>query len=403
MTRLATLTYALALISCEIPECAQPAYHRAECRVAAENELAHLVTANGVEVRFQDPATEDTDAWVATGVVHEGAGGAVQARVAGVGDFRISLHGPSSGTLPLRLELDNVDPRIPAFDDQVEAFGLSRVLALDVGRLKVLEGRLPESLCETGFTLTAVGDIQTNPIQGRRTIAALHDELDRADGDDRPLLGMLFLGDVTEASQVEELTTALDIFRSAPVPVAVVPGNHDVYDTDDAAFNRVFGPGTMAFEVCDAHVTLLDTGSGDLAPSVEGRLPELLGDGSQELLIAGMHHPPYAGWTGGGWTAEDQSQHLLALLAARDADLVLAGHVHERIEFEDAPVPEVVVGTAGANQANTDPDYGYLRIEFDPETGLSWCFVEVPAPGSDGIRDGSKQPFSCQAPFDGGG
>jgi 3',5'-cyclic AMP phosphodiesterase CpdA len=267
-----------------------------------------------------------------------------------------------------------------------------------VGRLKVIEGRLPQDLCETGFTLAAVGDIQTNPIQGRRTIAALHDELDRADEDGRPLLGMLFLGDLTESSLDAELQTALDIFRSSPVPVAVVPGNHDIYNTLDAAFNRVFGPGTMAFDICNAHITLLDTASGGLAKSIEGRLPELLGDGTQELLIAGMHHPPYAGWTGGGWTAEDQSQHLLGLLTQRQADVVLAGHVHERIEFADAPVPSVVVGTAGANQANTDPDYGYLRLEYDPDEGLSWCFVEVPAPGSDGLRSASIQPFSCQAP-----
>ncbi len=398
MNRLISLSYALLLVSCEIPECAQPAYDRAECRVAAENELAHLITASGVEVRFQDPSTTATDSWVAGGVIDATEGGAVRARVGTLGDFRLSIHGPSSGTTAVRLELDNVDPRIPAFDEEVEAYGLSRVLEFDVGRLKVIEGRLPSDLCQTGFTLTAVGDIQTNPIQARRIIAALHDEQDRSEGEGRPLLGMLFLGDVTEASLDSELQTALDIFRSSPVPVSVVPGNHDVYNTYDAGFNRVFGPGTMAFGLCDAHVTLLDTASGDLAPSVEGRLPQLLGDGSRELLIAGMHHPPYAGWTGGGWMAEDQSQHLLALLAARQADVVLAGHVHERIEFTDAPVPAIVVGTAGANQATTDPDYGYLRLEYDPDQGLSWCFVEVPAPGSDGVRDASLQPFSCQAP-----
>lgn len=395
MTRTATVAYALLSISCEIPECAQPAYDRAECRVAAENELAHLVLSSGVEVRFQDPSTTDTESWTATGLVDEVDQGTVRARVAGLGDFRLSLHGPSSGTTPVRLQLDNVDPRIPALDDQVDAWGLSRVLELDVGRLKVLEGRLPTDLCDTGFTLAAVGDIQTNLVQARRTIAALHDEHERAAREGQPLLGMLFLGDVSESSQVEELQDALDAFRSSPVPVAVVPGNHDIYNTHDAAFNRIFGPGTMSFDICDAHITLLDTGSGDLAASVEGRLPELLGDGSKELLIAGMHHPPYAGWTSGGWTAEDQAQHLLALLAARQADLVIAGHVHERIEFDDAPVPEVVVGTAGANQANIDPDYGYLRLEYAPGDGLSWCFVEVPAPGSTGERNASLRPFSC--------
>ena len=393
MNRLLIGVYALLVVSCEVPECAQPDYERAECRVAAENELARLVTSGGVDVRFQDPLSDETESWVATGLLEEGEGGVVRARVGIVGDFRLTLEGPTMGSVPLRLELDNVDPRIPALDGEVEAIGLTRVLELEVSDTMVLEGRLPAELCGGPFTLAAVGDIQTNPVQFRRIVADLHEELERVERDGAPLLGLLFLGDVSEASNVEELVYVRDIFRSAPVPSAVAPGNHDIYNSADAAFNRIFGPGTMAFSVCGARVVLLDTGSGDIAPSVEGRLPELLGDGSDDFLIAGMHHPPYPGWTSGGWTTEDQASHLLSLLAARDADLVVAGHVHERLEFARAPVHEVIVGTGGANQANTDPDYGYLRMTFDED--LSWCFVEVPAPGSTGERSASKQPFSC--------
>jgi predicted phosphodiesterase len=394
MNRLACLA-AVLLVSCEIPECAQPAYDRPECRVAAENELAHLISSNGVEIRFQDPTTTDTDSWVAGGLVDEVSLGTIRARVATLGEFRLSLHGPSAGTASVRIELENVDSRIPPFEDEIEAHGLTRVLELKVGTNLQIEGRLPSDICQTGFTIAAVGDIQTNPTQGRRTIAALHDEWVRAEDQGKPLMGLLFLGDVSENSTVAQLEYALDIFRASPVPSAVVPGNHDVYNSEDAAFNRIFGPGTLSFDVCDAHFAMLDTGNAEIAASVEGRLPELLDVGDRQYLIAGMHHPPYAGATGGGWTAEDQAQHLLALLGARQADLLVAGHVHERIEFDAAPVRVVVVGTAGANQANIDPDYGYLRMEFDPEDGLSWCFVELPAPGSDGERSASKQPFSC--------
>ena len=53
------LLAALGLCGCESPECANNDFSRAECRVLAEWDLAHLALRAGEELRFIDPAGQD--------------------------------------------------------------------------------------------------------------------------------------------------------------------------------------------------------------------------------------------------------------------------------------------------------------------------------------------------------
>ena len=175
-----------------------------------------------------------------------------------------------------------------------------------------------------------------------------------------------------------------DILSLAPVPSATTPGNHDVYDSRDAVYNRTFGPGNHAFTVCDVRVVLVDTGSGVLADSVRGRLPALMDDPDAPHLVAGMHHPPDPGASSAGWSDEAQARHLLAELEDRGAELALAGHLHRRMQVDRGDVPIYVAGTLGADQAAVDPDFGFLRLRFTDQVDRP-CFVSVPAPGSPGI------------------
>jgi hypothetical protein len=388
---------ALALWSCVRPECTPADYRRAECRVQAANTLARVRTADGIEVRFQDPDTDDTASWTASGRVHVAEDGRVEARVAGLGRFRLTVHPPvdlDGAPIALVLQIDNVHPDAPALDFEIERTGLSRrlVVPLDQGLVEI-RGELPADACDGPRSVVALGDVQTNPLQLQRILEVLHDEANLADGNGQPLLGIVLLGDLAEDGTRDELEAIADLLRNAPVPTAVVPGNHDIYSAHDAVYNEVFGPGNHAFDVCDARFVLLDTGSGDLANSIVGRLPELLdrADGTRpRFLLSGTHHPPYAAQATIGWTREDQAHLFMAELADRDADLMLAGHAHRRFEHTAAPVRQVVVGTAGASQYAVDPDYGYLRLVFDD--ALQTCFVPVAAPGSlEPIKDGDPE------------
>ncbi len=380
---------------CAVPECTNPDYGLAECRVVAENELARLRTPSGVEVRFQDPRLRTTATWDARGLVGLDEG-VVQARVAGPGQFSISFEADDGAPGLLTVELENVDPSADVWVDRdgVETPVLSPTdrtlrrtieLALTPGEPVFVRGRRG---CPERYRVAFVSDVQTNPAQFERILEALAQERDEGDLVGQPLVALVMAGDLTENSRDDEFETIATMLSNSPVPVVVTPGNHDIYRPLRPHFNRRFGPGNHVVEVCDLRLVMLDTGSGAIARSVEARLPELLDRGDAASLLVAMHHPPYAGLTGAGWSREDRAQRLLAEAAIAEVDLIVAGHAHAlrdfpAIDIGSETLRQVIAGTGGAYQGLGEPRFGFLRVTLGgsaPET----CFVEVPPPGFSG-------------------
>lgn len=381
--------------ACVQPQCTSPLYSDAECRVIAENQHARLQTSQGVELRFQEPQAREDTRWDARGLLQELPDGSLQARVAGPGGFALSMRAPQDVDVTLRLRLTNVDPAatigvgiagLELLQPTDPAGGTTRELAvpLAAGQIQWIRGRRD---CGSRYRLTVLGDIQTNPTQFERIVDRLQAESMAAERAGEPVVGLVIVGDLTESSRDDEFETLREILARVPFPVAVTAGNHDIYRPARPYYNLTFGPGNHAFDVCGVHVALLDSGSGAIARSVQARLPELLDRGDSRFLVVGMHHPPYPGLTGSGWSSEDRAAALLAEVAREDADLVVAGHNHALHEFAEIPVGdtsvrEIIVGTGGAFQGVGVPRYGYLRLSFDDEAGtMDACFVEVPPSG----------------------
>ncbi|MEM6926798.1 MAG: metallophosphoesterase [Myxococcota bacterium] len=389
---MATLIFAW-LHGCLAPECAHGSFGSAECRVAAENHYARLVTQTGIELRFHAAPVPDVASWDAVGLFEEDADGTVTARPAGLADFALSLDGARlPATQAVRLRITNLAPDTTVAVGPLDALQpialpdpplLERGLLLQVPvdeRIWVV-GERP---CPDRFRLLAAGDVQTNPVQFERIVQSLHDEVARGSEAGEPVLGMLLLGDLTENATEDEFRRIREILASSPVPVATTVGNHDVIGEELAIYNRLFGPGNHRFEVCGAQVAMVDSGNGDLAPSIEGRLPELLdaGEGASPLLV-GTHYPPYPGRTGAGFADDAQAYTLLAEAVRQEGDLVLAGHVHTWREFADlsiagGAIDQVITGTAGASQGGGQPHFGVTRVTLP---SADFCFVEVPEPG----------------------
>ncbi len=405
MTTRVGLALALALTchvpACLQPECSRPDYTRAECRVIVENEVARLSTFDGVELRFQDPDAPDPETWAALGVLEQIGPQLVRARVAAPGPFALSIvPGPrAASTLDLRLE--NVDPRARIIYERDGVVTDIPRPAVPVSQREVTL-TLPsegvgwvrgEPVCGDQVRIAALGDIQTNPQQFERIVedlrhqVALDDTRAEAGVPGAALRALLIVGDLTERSQDEEFELVAQLADRVPVPVAVTPGNHDVYAAARAIYNRLFGPGNYAFTFCGTHVVMLDTGNGALAPSIQGRLPELFTPSRRAgAWIVATHYPAYPELTGNGWSREDQAQDLLLEAALAQVDLLLAGHIHTLMEFAQVPVMgttlrQIVVGTGGANQGVAPARYGYLDITTDGNFGVTaTCFREVVPP-----------------------
>lgn len=390
----------LASFGCAKPECANVRYTDPECRVVVENELARLRTSTGVEVRFQEPDATDDDTWVALGLLDEVSSGLVTARVAGPGSFALSVRRALGDVDALQLRLENVDPRatvvvvapdstrtpVPAPDDGATW----REIDLQIPPTRTVWVR-GSTECPERFRLAMTADIQTNPTQFERILEQIQLEAHTSSLLGEPLVGLIIAGDLTESSRAEEFDTIASILERAPIPVAVTAGNHDTFRPLHPYYNHTFGPGNYAFSVCEARVTLLDSGSGSLAESIMGRLPELLDRRGQRFSIAALHHPPHPRLTGAGWSQEDQAQRFLVEAAIAGVDVILAGHYHALRQFEDISVGgrnlrQIIAGTGGAYQGLGVPRYGYLRLTFGDS--LEVCFVEVPASGLPGPEGG---------------
>lgn len=395
-------------LTCAQPECVVPDYRDPECRVIVEGELARLRAAVGVELRFHDPEVADLDTWDALGLLREHPDGRIRARLAGLGDFLISVRSAADQppqSAQITLELHNVDPAALLTVDPPTALLaaappalLTRELTLQIvpGERVTVRGARP---CPQRYHLAFVGDIQTNPLQFERILAKMAEDAQALAAAGEPLLGLVVVGDLTEWSYEVEFAQIAEILARAPAPAAVTAGNHDIFRKIVATYNMTFGPANYSSTICGVRLALLDSGSAGLARSIEGRLPELLDRRGQPHLIAATHIAPYAGLTGDGWVREDQADMILAELALQRADLLIAGHSHAlidypRIEAGAHQLREIIVGTGGASQGVGVARFGYLLVRVGER--LDPCFVEVPPPGWSGP---ANRPLSAALPY----
>jgi len=378
------------------PDCARGDHGGAECRIATSAALSTL-EVDGFVLAFESQAGADPYAHTEAGLFRQ-EDSAVVAQVATLGDFEITIDGSAATTattLVMMLANVGVGTQVIAEpldrpEDASEILGaadeLKRGITLDlaVGESWTIRGTTP---CTTRYRLAAFGDTQTDMDVLQAIVDRLDQERAEADAAGEPLLGVLLVGDLTDVGTVEEIVEVREMLQAGSVPVAATTGNHDVYTDDVDVFNREIGPGNLRFDLCGTRTVFLDTGDAGLAPSIEGRLTQLMdGSGADRLIIA-THYPPYSGRLGNGWSHEDQQATTLAEVALAEPDVVLSGHVHNLTEFPEVPVGDrtfhqIVVGTGGGFQGEvTLPRFGYLRLTLGDT--FERCFVPVQLPGQD--------------------
>lgn len=152
---------------------------------------------------------------------------------------------------------------------------------------------------------------------------------------------VLITGDVADGGSEADYALVRQILAPLPMPVFVVPGNHDRRGPMRAAFGttvRYAAPDTLQFEAQLPGVRII--GLDSLVPGrVEGRLDAAQLDWLQERLATGtdpvflmLHHPPFP--TGNAhWDASalrDGGRRLGQILQASPAPVrLLCGHVHQ--------------------------------------------------------------------------
>lgn len=169
---------------------------------------------------------------------------------------------------------------------------------------------------------------------------------------------VVLTGDLTDHATDAEYAAVRELLRPLPVPVHVLPGNHD----DPGALGRHFGLAD-AVRVGDVRLVLADTtipGSDAGALDVE-RLDATLSREPDVPTLLAMHHPPLATGVrvedGFALAADDRERLATALERHPQVLRVLAGHLHR-----------VVVGDLAGRPVLTAPST-YVQARLDPATG----------------------------------
>ncbi len=181
-------------------------------------------------------------------------------------------------------------------------------------------------------------------------------------------------GDLTNLSLEPEFELCVEKFESIPVPVTVIPGNHDTYTAASARaqlFEHYMRPymdgeresgdypfvqrydGVALVGVSSAVATPPFDATGRCGPQQLGRLRRMLLALGEEGLarVVLVHHPPVDGLSKRHHALVDRSA-FAEVIAAAGAELILHGHEHVNTEMAlqgpagPVPVHGIASGTS---------------------------------------------------------
>ena len=202
-----------------------------------------------------------------------------------------------------------------------------------------------------------------------------------------------FTGDLTDFGRPEENAVLRSLLAPLPMPVYLIPGNHDARDALRAAFpdhDYLFQSPEFVQYAIEEHplrILAIDTvvpgeGRGELCDERLAWLDGKLAERPQSPTAVLMHHPPFTTFIGHmdrqGLTGAEE----LAGVIRRhpQVERLLCGHLHRPIETRFAgtiastapsPAHQVVLDLAedAASQFAMEPP-GYQIHAFTPETGI---------------------------------
>jgi 3',5'-cyclic AMP phosphodiesterase CpdA len=196
----------------------------------------------------------------------------------------------------------------------------------------------------------------------------------------RPI-AIVLTGDLTDFATPEEYAHLAQLLAPLPMPLYLLPGNHDDRDALRRAFPSHSYLGTSGFiqyavDVADALLIGLDTteprkSSGALCDERLAWLRDTLSKNQGRRTIIAMHHPPFRTFIG---HMDDAgllrgARELEAIVAAHpQVERILCGHLHRSIDVR-----------FGGTIAMTSPSPAHqVDLDLKPDAPSRWS-LEPPA------------------------
>ena len=179
-------------------------------------------------------------------------------------------------------------------------------------------------------------------------------------------------GDLVDHGERENLERVQRELEALDVPLYSTIGNHELIQGDPADWAALYGRFSFHFDFQGVSFTLVDSGSGTVAPRVYDWLQAWLTEDPRAPQVFLTHYPPLdpAGTRSGALSSRKEAARLIRLVAASGADLTLHGHIHSYYAFSLGGVPAYISGGGGAiPEAFDGMGRHYLVVDADPLVG----------------------------------
>ena len=194
---------------------------------------------------------------------------------------------------------------------------------------------------------------------------------------ERPAV-VLHSGDIVERCAPRQFEWVLRELHEdgMPVPLCVVPGNHDIDDSPQGAegrnllYERAFGPRHYWFAVGHTLFVALDTAAETVSADELRWLDSVLADNraGYKACFVFTHVPPAMP---GVWhSLKDGTEALMSVLRKHSVTALFCGHVHSYLERSVEGMPVYVSGGAGADLESSSDSYHYLLCTLAEDGSL---------------------------------
>ncbi len=149
----------------------------------------------------------------------------------------------------------------------------------------------------------------------------------------RSYLGISFiivLGDLTQAGTKDQYDYFYNDYSTCPIPVYVIPGNHDLYNNGYEHYKKLFGPTVYHFKIGDTLFVFLDTANGTLGDKQILWLETLLQANSHKTKLIFTHYSFFDRemQSPTSYGIPEEAYRIFDLFDRQNVDSVYSGHLH---------------------------------------------------------------------------
>lgn len=178
------------------------------------------------------------------------------------------------------------------------------------------------------------------------------------------------------------------------VPMAFVPGNHDIKGTEVTGAEKKLGEANQSFDVNGVHFVMLDDSTGSISEETFAFLEKDLAENQGKPIAVAMHVP--AEWEAKGLSKElhelvpkgfasptlsdeNQVKRFTDLMSQYNVGLVLSGHTHEPSDLTVGGVRYVTAGSVGGKLLTAGLSHEYLSVKVqDGKFSVSHVQLDQP-------------------------